>query len=101
MDGRPTKVELETKSFLPPTSFPVEASMSKNMSTRPLTSLAAFALLTDPRNGRVNLIKPASSRIKEEFSSRKEQIIKTQWNYMYFKKQFLKQRGKPTVKPET
>lgn len=67
MDGRQTKGELETKFFLPPTSFPVEASMSKNMSTRPLTSLAAFALLTEPRNGRVNLIKPASSRIKEEF----------------------------------
>lgn len=67
MGGRQTKSELKTKIILPPTSFPVVASMSRNISTRPRTSLAAFALLTEPRNGRVNLIKPASSRIKEEF----------------------------------
>lgn len=43
------------------TSFPVAASMSRNSSTRARTSLAALALLTWFRNGRVNLIKPANS----------------------------------------
>lgn len=43
------------------TSFPVPASISRNMSTRARTSFAALALLTKPRNGRENFIKPASS----------------------------------------
>ena len=43
------------------TSSPVEASMSRNSSTNVRTSLAAFALLTDVRNGLVNFINPASS----------------------------------------
>ena len=43
------------------TSLPVEASMSRNISTSPRTNFAAFALLTKTRNGRVNLINPASS----------------------------------------
>ena len=47
------------------TSFPVPASMSRNWSTIVLTSLAAFALLTEVRNGRENLIKFSNSRKKE------------------------------------
>ena len=43
------------------TSFPVPASISRNKSTRALTNFAAFALLTVPKKGRVNLISPASS----------------------------------------
>lgn len=43
------------------TSLPVSAFISKKRSTIPLTSLAALALLTIARKGRVNLIKPPSS----------------------------------------
>uniref|UniRef100_A0A182KI93 Uncharacterized protein n=1 Tax=Anopheles christyi TaxID=43041 RepID=A0A182KI93_9DIPT len=43
------------------TSIPVSASRSRNRSTSERTSLAAFALLRKLRNGRVTLIRSASS----------------------------------------
>ncbi len=45
------------------TSLPVDASMSRNSSTKVLTSFAALALLTHVRKGRVNLINPANSKM--------------------------------------
>ncbi len=43
------------------TSSPVPASISRKRSTKVRTSLAAFALLTSPRNGRVILINDAKA----------------------------------------
>ena len=43
------------------TSSPVDASISRNKSTRALTSFAAFALETSCRKGRIYLISPPSS----------------------------------------
>jgi len=49
-----------------PTSIPVDASMSRNTSTKFLTSFAAFAFDTILRNGLMNLISPPSSNEKKE-----------------------------------
>ena len=66
------------------TSLPVPASMSRNRSTSALTSLAALALLTLDRNGRVNLMSPPSSENKkQQFNRSYDQNITFQlWYYI-------------------